>query len=204
MKLGFDIDGIVADLTKMMMEHVNKKFGLSLEVSVKHNIFDNKYVDDPVLNREIAMSMLEEVIENDDVLIDVEVYEDAVQAIRKLYRAGHTIHFITSRPAAQRIVTTQWLRKNNIPFNTLHVVGKSGPGGNLVDKGRTGRALNLDFFLDDSPYHLDGMYKYKNRWRKGVALFSRPWNEHELLDPSRFIRFNDWNEIIRHLGINKR
>jgi hypothetical protein len=58
--------------------------------------------------------------------------------------------------------------------------------------------------MDDCIWHLDDMFRYKNRWRKGLGLFTRPWNENESIDLSRFLRFNNWKEVIRHLGIHKR
>ena len=205
MKLGFDIDGIVADLPRMMVEYINEKFDLNHDVTVltHHDVSQNTYVDDEELNAEIATALLEDVVRNNAAMIKVKPYEDAVLAIRKLAK-HHSIHYITVRPSDQRKATVDWLRKNNIPFNSVHVIGNNGPGGGLVGKGQTGRYLNLDFYLDDSAYHLDDMYRYKNRWRKGVALLTRPWNVDEPLDTFKFIRFDNWNEIIRHLGINKR
>ena len=205
MKLGFDIDGIVADLPRMMVEYINKKFGLNHDVTVfkNHDVSQNKYTDDEELNDEIYTALLENVVLNNDVIEDVKPYKDAVAAIRKLNK-HHSIHYITVRPSDQKEVTVSWLRKHNIPFTSVHVIGKNGAGGGLVGKGATGRYLNLDFYLDDSPWHLDDMYRYKNRWRKGVGLFTRPWNVNEPLDTSKFIRFDNWNEVIRHLGIHKR
>ena len=206
MKLGFDIDGIVADMAKAMVEHMNKEFNLNHtpEVFKKHKIFDNEYVDDSEENEKVADSIFKGVIENPEAIITIEPHEDAKEAIKKLVRAGHSIHFITARAQFLRESTTEWFRINKIPFDSIHVVGKNGRRGNLVSKGQTARILNLDFFIDDFIDHLGDMYKYKNRWRKGVGLFTRPWNINEPFDASRFIRFNEWNEVIRHLGIHKR
>lgn len=206
MKLGFDVDGIVANMPKVMVEHINDKFGLDYteNVFVCHNIFDNTYVEDQEENEKIAMSMLDEVIADKDTLLSVPVYEDAVEALRKLSKSGHSLHYITSRPKEQIKVTVDWFRLNQVPFDSIDAVGKNGKKGNLVGKGQTARTLNLDFYIDDCTDHLDDMYRYKNRWRKGVALYTRPWNVNDLLDPSRFIRFHNWKEIIRHIGIHKR
>ena len=206
MKLGFDIDGIVADMGLTMVEHINSTFGLNytVDVFVNHQIFDNTYVDDPEENKKIAASIYDNVIYNDDTLLELKPYEDAVEAIRKLSRHGHSIHFITARSKGQHDVTVSWIRKNVIPFTTIHSVGKDGHRGNVVSKGQQARTLNLDFFIDDDPANLPDFYRYKNRWRKGIALFTRPWNVNESVDESKFIRFDKWTEVIRHLGINKR
>jgi len=205
MKLGFDIDGIVANTPLSMVMYINEKFNLNLTEDVfKHpDVFSNTYVGDPEENEEIARVMLEEVVLNAGRMLDIEIYKDAVGAIRKLFRQ-HSIHFITSRPESQHQVTIDWMRKHRIPFTTVHSLGSDGPGGGKVGKGKIGRALNLDFFIDDAPGNLPDFYRYKKRWRKGIALFTRPWNKDITIDEGMFLRFNEWDEVIRHLGIHKR
>lgn len=208
MKLGFDIDGIVANMSKSMVDHINEKYGLNHtdEIFSSHSCNENTYVDDPELNAEVAYSMREHIIYNDAAVLAIEPYVAGAEAIRKLAKSGHDIHFITVRPKTQEIATAKWLRNNHIPFTSLHVVGKRdlADPNPPIGKGRLGRSLNLDFYIDDYPRHLYDMYRYKNRWRKGVALFTRPWNVEHKLDPSKFLRFDDWDKIIRHLGIQKR
>ena len=207
MKLGFDIDGITCDMGNALLEFMNTKYNLNHNINIfkNHGIHENKYVDDPELNEQIALDMRESIIENSEAIVDLETIEEAVVALRKFSKSGHTIHHITSRPDNQYDATVDWLRKNSIPFDSLHVMGISGPqGAKHMSKGRLGRSLNLDFYMDDCPWHLDDMYRYKNRWRKGLGLFTQPWNIEEPFDASRYIRFDDWNEVIRHLGIHKR
>jgi 5'(3')-deoxyribonucleotidase len=208
MKLGFDIDGITCDMAQNMVSLINKRYDLEYDITVfkDHNIHNNMYTDDPELNEEIAMVMWTEIIENPEALVDLPVFEAAAEALRKFSRAGHTIHHVTARPSTQKEATIEWLRKNFIPFDTVHVTGTDGKEGAelKVGKGRLGRSLNLDFYLDDCSWHLYDMYRYKSRWHKGLGLFTQPWNEKEAVDLTRFFRFNDWKEIIRHLGIHKR
>jgi uncharacterized HAD superfamily protein len=199
MKLGFDVDGITCNMAQSMVDLINERYNLNYGVDVfeDHNIKNNNYVDDPDTNAEIVLAMREEVIENIDGLIDLPVYEEAVEALKKLSRQ-HSIHHITSRHVDQTQATIDWLRKNYVPFDTVHVVGGTGTG-----KGRLGRTLNLDFYMDDCDWHLKSMYRYKNRWRKGLGLFTRPWNANIPIDYT-MTRFDDWKSIIRHLGIQKR
>ncbi len=206
MKLGFDIDGITANMALAMVTLMNEKYNLNYDVTVfkNFNIHENTYVDDPVLNEEIAMAMRSQVIENPGAVGGIEIYPDAVEALRKLSKAGHTIHHITARPQNQHDATVAWLRKHYVPFDTVHVIGKNGKDGHRVSKGQIGRSLNLDFFIDDSPRHLTDMYRYKNRWRKGLALYTRPWNINDPVNESLINRFSNWKKIIRHIGIQKR
>jgi len=207
MKLGFDIDGITCNMAQAMVDLINEKYDLEYDVNVfkDHNIHNNMYTDDPELNEEIAMTMRTGIIENSETLVELPVHEEAVEALKRLYRYGHSLHHITARPSTQRKATIEWLRKNFIPFDTVHVMGSDGKEGAALKtgKGRLGRSLNLDFYLDDCVWHLSDMYRYKNRWRKGLGLFNRPWNVGVAIDYT-MTRFDNWNDIIRHLGIQKR
>jgi len=203
MKLGLDIDGIVANTSQAMINHANEKYNLNhtIEIFHDHNIFKDKYTDDDELNEEIAWSMVNDVIHSEDALLAVEPYEEAVEALMKLQRQ-HELHFITSRRESEQAITIKWMRDNHIPFTTVNCTGPSPEGGS--SKGMLGRALNLDFYMDDQDKHLWGMYRFKARWRKPLALFTRPWNVWMPLDESRFVRVSNWEEVIRHLGIHKR
>lgn len=198
MKLGFDIDGIVANMSDALIEAMNSEFGLNYDESifVHHNLFKNTYVDDPELNDKIAQHMRENVIYNKAAVSILEPYPNVTMALRKLARQ-HSLHYITGRPSEQQNTCIEWLRNNNIPFDSVHAVGKAA-------KGMVGRSLNLDFYIDDELKHLDSMYKFKNRWRKGLALFRRPWNQKDRVDTSKYFIFYDWEAVIRHLGIHNR
>lgn len=198
MKLGFDMDGIVADMAGAMVVAMNEKYGLNHrpEIFVHHNLFENSYVGDEEINKEIAEFMHSDVIRNPAAVLELEAHEEAAVAIRKL-RRQHSLHFITGRSPEQQNTSIEWLRRHNIPFDSVHAVGKAA-------KGMTGRSLNLDFYIDDQLEHLESMYKYKSRWRKGLALYTRPWNKDEAVDVNKFLRFDDWNFIARHLGVQNR
>jgi len=205
MRLGFDVDGIVADMPQAMIDYINKTYNLNYTIDVfeHYNIFKNKYVDDDELNTKIAQDTLDNVVESEEVCYNLKPYDEAIGFLQKLKRSGHTLHFITSRTSDLEKITVAWFRKHKIPFDTLDVIGLRGYG-NPSTKGMRGRTLNLDFFIDDHIDHLYDFYRYKKRWRKGLAIYNRPWNINKPVDTSMFIRFNNWKEIIRHLGIHKR
>lgn len=204
MKLGFDIDGIVADMAQSLIDHANEKYNLNhtTEIFVYHNIFKDEYTDDDALNKEIAQSIVDNVIHDEDAIYEVKPYKEAVEAVLKLKRQ-HSIHFITSRRKDEKRITIEWLRKCNIPFDSVHCTGSATALGES-NKGMLGRSLNLDFYIDDQSEHLEAMHKFKERWHKKLALYTRPWNREEFVDNSKFVRVNNWKEITRHLGIHKR
>lgn len=203
MKLGFDLDGVVSNMAKALVNKTNEKFGIDIteDYFINHNLFKNHYSDKSGLDHEIAKFMTSEVVHNKSVLYELEPYEDVQTSFRELRKGGHKFYFITARRKDEYEVTINWLRRNNIPFDALHHI-PSIKGDSR--KGLMGRSLNLDFYIDDQYKHIENMYRYKNRWRKGLALFTRPWNVNEVVDGTICIRVDNWDALIRHLGIHNR
>lgn len=197
MRLGFDIDEVVVRLADLLANYVEEKYNIEWPVDCFKFFELTKCVfhKDPEINKEMATHLLE-VVNSNEFQLQAPPYEEAAYALRGFKKQGHTLHYITNRPVANKEATITWFRENKIPFDSIDVIGK-------FEKGMVGRALNLDFYMDDLESCLESMYIHKHRWRKGLALMTRPWNK-ESIDGSRFIRMNDWAEVERHLGIHKR
>ncbi len=198
MKLGFDLDEVVVALCDTLVEYMNDKFDLSwtIEDFKQFNLLDNEYSDDEERNNEIGNNLIE-VVNDPEFQLTAKPYEGAPQFLRRMRKEGNSIHFITSRRIGKEAFTVKWLREHKIPFNSLQHIGYG------AEKGRFGRTLNLDFYIDDHEDQLESMYKYKKRWNKGLLLMDRPWNRGSI-DASKFTRVKNWKEITRHLGIHKR
>jgi len=198
MKLGFDLDEVIVALCDILVEYMNDKFGMSwtIEDFKEYDLLHNKYSDDKVYSDKIANDLIE-VVCDIEFQLTAKPCEGAPEFIRRMKKEGNSIHFITSRKLGKEDFTIKWLRKYKIPFDSLQHIGYG------EEKGRLGRALNLDFYIDDHEDQLESMYKYKKRWKKGLVLMDRPWNR-DSIDSSKFIRVKNWKELTRHLGIHKR
>ena len=200
MELGFDIDGVVNDLVSHLIGYVDSSFGIKLgkETFKGYWLEKSTYVDDEKLNNEIIESMLK-VVCDIDFQVKAKPYKDAVKALKLLKKSGHSLHFITSRNVGKDAEnkTAEWFKHNGIKFDSLNHCGING------SKGVLGKNLNLEFYLDDHEMNLTSMYEYKRKWRKGLCLFTQVWNKGHI-DGSRFIRLNNWEEVLRHLGVHKR
>jgi uncharacterized HAD superfamily protein len=200
MRLGFDVDGIVADMYQLMVDTVNEKYGLSLSIDdmTEEAIEKNKFVDDKIFNKEIIDTMFNEVIRDEKAITKIKPYDDSINFLKILKKQGHKLYFITARYVRQRDVTFDWFMTHDIPFDGLYVIGSA-------EKGIFGKDLHLDFFIDDYLHNLDSMYKFKKFWSHGIAIFDRPWNKkikvenYKNINP--FIRLKDWPDILKHLGV---
>ena len=199
MRLGFDLDEVVVDLTAEFDKYLQAAHGIEwpAECYVSYNFSDCLFdPEDEERNAAIIKDMYAQLVKPD--LTDAaEPVKDATKVLIELKRRGHKIYFISSRPKQIQPETFKWLRKYGIPFDGLKVIGQSVP------KGVYGRNLHLDMFVDDLPAHLENMWKFKKRWRKGLLLFDKPWNGSSV-DGSKFIRVLNWQDILRHVGIQNR
>jgi uncharacterized HAD superfamily protein len=199
MKLGFDIDEVICALCDVTVIWMKEEFNIdwAVEDFKEFDLTKSIYSEDPEYNEKVTKKLIETICDP-EFQITAKPFEGAPAFMRRLRKEGHTIHFITCRDCGAENYSVKWLREYNIPFNSVHHLGNVE-----CEKGMYGRSLNLDFFIDDVEAHLLSMYKYKKRWKKGLMLWTRPWNE-DSLDTSKFIRAKKWADISRHLGIHKR
>ena len=200
MNLGFDMDGVICDTATAVIEYINNKHNLNLTSNdITHYwISDITFDSDPKLNKRIVNTMINK-FHDIDLQVTAKPCKDAVVVLHKLKKKGNRIHLITNRDLGKdkEKKTALWFKHHNIPFDSLIHCGSKG------EKGIVGKSLNLDFYLDDYEGNLESMYLYKNRWRKGLGLLDRSWNK-DPIDGSKFIRFNNWESVLRHLGITNR
>ena len=198
MRFGFDLDEVVVDLTPEFESYLAANYGIDWPAECFINFEFEKcgFVNDEELNNKIVKDMVE--IANDaDFQFNADPVEGAREVLQKFKRIGHKLYFISSRPKRNQPKTFKWLRQNDIPFDKLIIVGRNDP------KGPYGLKFKLDMYVDDLEKHLESMWIYKKRWRKGLILLDRPWNS-AYYDGSRFIKLKNWQDILRHVGIQNR
>lgn len=198
MRLGFDLDEVVVDLNKSLNEYIENNYGIPCipEMYINYDIKKVVFDENEDLNSRIKKDITQ-LLYDPDFQYNSEPVVGARETLQKLKRVGHKLFFISSRPKPNQSITFKWLRANDIPFDDLKVIGHDKV------KGYYGMKLRLDMFVDDLEVHLESMWRFKRRWKKGLLLYSRPWNS-DSIDASRFSRVDNWKEILRHVGIQNR
>lgn len=107
--------------------------------------------------------------------------EDAKSVIRKL-SLSNNIYFVTARDKNLTMLTYGYLRKNEIPYDRLFVLG-------TPDKIDTAKDLNCDVFIEDS---YDNALQLSNAGFK-VLLIDTNYNRKPINE--NILRVYNWNEI---------
>lgn len=161
MRLGIDLDGVVANFTKGWMDFYNREHGTAFVVADSkrwHDLVDLTHFND-----------IEEFwnwssdLDGHSVFWHLEPFAGAVEALGSLVAAGHRIVVLTTKPDFAIADTHEWIEMHGIPTTEIHI---------LEDKWD----VDCDVYLDDGPHILPGLVK--NRPNRTVCRYVRPWNDH--------------------------
>jgi uncharacterized HAD superfamily protein len=191
MNLGFDLDEVIAQTAGMAVEYLNYKFDCKFGIEVFRNFkFEKNLYSGDFEKQRLAVEALTHAVTDKELMSTIKPYKEAIKVLNTLKRSGHKIFIITKREKALTGMTNSWLHKYNISFDKLVLT-------NTESKSSLAKQLKLDFFIDDLEDNLYEMYKAKARWKKGLVLMTRPWNENDYIDTSKFIRIEKWDEVLK-------
>lgn len=159
MRLGIDLDGVVANFTKGWIDFYNAEFGAGLRIEESRAWGD--MVD---LTHFQTMSEFWEWASDLDgrsLFWHLEPFPGSIEALRDLTESGHDIVILTFKPSFAVEDTHEWIARNRIPATEIHI---------LEDKWR----IDCDVYLDDGPHVLPGLVA--NRSDRTVCRYVRPWN----------------------------
>lgn len=174
MRLGIDLDGVVADFVTGWTTLYNAEYAATI---------DPRDVDHwdaiPDLTHFAHMGDFwrwASHLDGGSLFSHLEPYAGAVDALRGL-ATRHSIVIVTTKPGWAIHDTFAWISKHRIPTREVHIT---------EDKWM----VDCDVYLDDGPHVLDDLVAH--RPESVVCRYVRPWNEpvHGTIDVA------SWNEFI--------
>ena len=182
MRLGIDLDGVVANFTKGWMAFYNEQFGTELVESDSKNWGDL-----------VNLTHFQDIdefwawssdLDGRSVFWHLEPFPGAVEALRDLSDQGHDIVIVTTKPPVAVDDTHEWRDRHGLPANEIHI---------LEDKW----LVDCDVYLDDGPHVLPGLVEY--RPRRTVCRYVRPWNR-PLKGVIDVHTFDEFREVVDRLA----
>lgn len=198
MRVGIDVDDVVADCAAPYLRAFAKEFGLELGDAVLGWHLLDGFSDVPKEKQEeFRMNLY-----GGTFFSELECYPDCVDALPRLRQAGHELHFITARSERRRRITEDWLERHGLLAcaasvnlrSTGDFVPRSYDASSSADyKVHIARRLRLDAFCEDDPVVSRRLADAGVR----VFLFDRAWNEG--VQHANMRRVRGWAEVVREL-----
>lgn len=159
MRLGIDLDGVVADFNSGWIRRYNQEYGSELPSDAV-----KAWDAIPSLTHFEDMRAFWAWARDHDghtLFRHLDTYPGAVEALWELSKNRHEVVIVTTKPFWAIHDTFAWLAQHRIPTREVHIKDAKW----MVD---------CDFYLDDGPHVLMSLVKHRPQAR--VCRFVRPWN----------------------------
>ncbi|HWI54034.1 MAG TPA: hypothetical protein VNT01_18000 [Symbiobacteriaceae bacterium] len=178
MRIGLDLDGVVANSVPNWIAILNSRFGTN---------YGPGELPDTHGTPEMAAFCDEHLIE---LLLPVRPMAGAAEAVSRLRREGHELVVITARSPSVSRLTEAWLAYYGIAVDRLHFLEGGG-------KAATARAEGIDLLVEDTPKHALAVAEAGIP----VLLFGAAYNRH-LRHPLIHV-CESWDEVLLQVGHRK-
>lgn len=159
LRLGIDLDGVVADFNGGWIARYNDEFDAHIPtdaVQVWDGIHQLTHFPDMWAFWGWARDW-----GGGSMFRHLDTYADAVPAMQRLGRSGHAIVILTSKPGWAVHDTYAWIAEHRIPTREVHI---------LEEKW----LVPCDIYLDDAPHVVEAIHHH--RPEAAMVRFVRPWN----------------------------
>ena len=173
MKIGIDVDGVLADFNKAFIDRTVQVVGKDLFPIRPFDIPCWDYPQHFGYTNPECSTVWENVKQDDTFWYQLFPYDGVPEFLSQLNSAEHDIYFITNRPGVYvKSQTESWLEFHNFGLQTEAF---SYPTVLIsAEKGLCAKALGLDLYIDDRTENCLDVNHMSPKTR--VVMLARPWN----------------------------
>ncbi len=193
MKIGLDLDGVLAEFTVSYLQYYNDKHNTSHTPSeFEHTHFSERL---RMTSDEVKKSITH--FFHSPFAKAIMPVKRAQEVLKELAK-DHQLHVITSRPVEVSKITLDWLN-DFFPdmFTSIHFSSDwiLQPETNKM-KADICLDLGVDILIED---YLPYAEECAASVRKCILLFDRPWNHNPIRKPN-VTRVADWNGVLEFIN----
>lgn len=195
MKIGIDIDDVLAAFSKGWLNYYNKFYNTAYKFE---DIVDYDFAS--VYKEASPEEVVEKVFEfvNSPDFLLIEAIEGSTDAIDAL--SNHELFVITSRSEDIKDISIDWLNKY-FPNKFKEIVFTNSFNNNsslkVQTKAEVGKKLGIVAMVEDAPSHAKNFAENNIK----TILLDKPWNQ--AVETSDLItRAKTWNDAIRLITTN--
>ncbi|HKL24460.1 MAG TPA: hypothetical protein VJ912_03935 [Candidatus Nanoarchaeia archaeon] len=192
MKIGIDIDDVIAEFRKGFLRYYQKKKDFDINRAYVVDRIRDYFINKEEVGDEIENFHFTEEFEN------LEIVKGSEKSINLLYKENQ-ITFITARPKEHSERTKRFINKY-FPENLKIIHSEEAENFSkkrIQTKGDICEIEKIDIMIEDKPcYAIDCA-------KRGVFVFilERPWNKHYNFRNYNNIEIvKDWNEIFNKIN----
>ncbi len=161
MRLGIDLDGVVANFTAGWIERYNRDFDESISVDQVTTWGAPKHITHFSTMGEF-WRWVRFCGEGASLFRRLDLYPEALDSLRLFEADGHEIIIVTSKPQFAVADTYAWIAEQKLPATEVHIVD---------DKSE----VSCELYVDDGPHNLERLVD--GRPESTIVRFVRPWND---------------------------
>jgi uncharacterized HAD superfamily protein len=172
--LGFDIDGVIADFEKPLIQTVKENYGRTIKETDIYCFNLNVVLG---ITKTEESQLIAEVLKK-----DLPLYFGAKETLEQLNQDGHRIYLLTGRYYQFHNITESWLKQKGVLYDQLHLL--------KVGEKHRANIESLDLVVEDS---LEEALEWSQKIRN-VLVYDHPWNK-TLNIKNLTKRVHNWKEI---------
>ncbi len=189
MKIGIDLDDVLADSLPHYLRAFNRRFGLDVELADGAWRIADRF---PQILRQEADDFFTELIEG-GFFSSRSLIHHAKEAVETLADDGHNLYIITGRTPRDERTTMDWLTRVGVRSYFEAVVHRTRDPVER-HKADVASGLALSLFIEDE---LTVALTVADA-AIPVLLFNRPWNQGPL--PGNVRRIESWHEALTQIA----